>query len=66
MPYTTETCIKRMEHTADTYEKKANRLWAQAKNGGADAGYKYAQARECYDRVKRCRACAEAAAKGCK
>ena len=64
MPYTTESYIKRMTHTADTYEKKANRLWAQAKNGGPEEGYKYAQARDCYNRVKRYRASAEAASKG--
>ena len=63
MAYTTESYIKRMEHSADTFEKKGNRLWAQAKNGGPEEAYKYSQARDCYDKAKRYRASASEAAK---
>lgn len=63
MPYTNDSYIKRMEHTADTYERKAKRYWAEAKNGSPEDGYKYNEARKCYDRVTSCREKAQNARK---
>ena len=55
---TIDSYINQMNHTADTFEKKAKRLWAQAKNGGPAEGYKYARSRECFEKTKRYRASA--------
>lgn len=63
MTRTSDSYIRQMLHSAETFEKKADRLWAQAKNGGPEDGYKYAEARKCYDKVKRYRENALAAEK---
>jgi len=60
---TVDSYINQMNHTADTFEKKAKRLWAQAKNGGPAEGYKYKLSRDCFEKTKRYRASASAAAK---
>lgn len=45
------TLKKRYESTAETFQKKGNREWAQAKNG--DDGCHYQKARDAYARAKR-------------
>lgn len=52
-----ETQIKRLESTADTFEKKGKREWAYAKNG--HGGEHYAKARDAFDRAKSSRERAE-------
>ena len=51
-----ETLEKRRQHTAETYEKKAKREWARAKNNVDDnPGKHYHDAKICYERAKRTR-----------
>ena len=57
MPAKKETLIKRIESTAETYEKKGKREWAYAKNDMG--GEHYAKAREAFERAKRNREKAE-------
>ena len=63
MKRTVDSYINQMIHTADYYEKKANKLWAMAKNGGSEEGFRYDQARKLYEKVKKYRTNAEQAAK---
>ena len=57
MPVKKETLIKRYESTAETYEKKAKREWAYAKNDMG--GEHYAKAKDAFERAKRNREKAE-------
>lgn len=52
-----ETSIKRLESTAETYEKKAKREWAYAKNGLGNEHY--GKAKDAFARAKRNRYAAE-------
>ena len=63
MGRTVDSYIKQMNSSADTYEKRGAKLWAQAKNGGPADGYKYYQATDCYEKAKRYRESANKAEK---
>lgn len=52
-----ESKIKRLEHTAETYEKKGKREWAYAKNGKGGEHYEFA--RQAFDRAEKFRGLAE-------
>jgi hypothetical protein len=51
MAQSKETLIKRYDSTAETFKKKADREWAQAKNG--EGNEHYGKAKDAYDRMKR-------------
>lgn len=56
MKVSEDTLEKRRQHTAEFYEKKAKREWAQAVNETDDKpGKHYHDAKYCYERAKRTR-----------
>lgn len=59
----TESYVSQMEKSARTFERQANRLWAQAKNNGPDEGYKFKAGKDKYEKAKRFREKAENAKK---
>ncbi|MCH5197050.1 MAG: hypothetical protein J1F28_10055 [Oscillospiraceae bacterium] len=50
-----ESRISKAEKTAEFYDKKARKLWAQAKNGGKEQWYCFGWARDCFERAEQCR-----------